>query len=162
MKQTVIFDMTNTIYRKKRFAAQSLKQDSDGAVKVGGIQVEAMPQALEVFLHFYEQGYKIVIISAAGIQNNRQILQTLLAEYGLEQDEIKKIFDDIDILTTRFFGSKYDSDAWKQAMEPYKNIEYIFEDGEGKIQAAGQASEELGHDPELYLSTAEYAQEHLN
>lgn len=161
MKKTVVFDMTNTIFRtKKKIGGKSgqSKATQDAQEKSRLSQnVEAMPYAIETFLDFYEQGYKIVIISAAGIQRNRQILQFLLEEYGITQDKSQEIFKQIDILTTQFFGSKYDSDAWKQAMEPYQNIEYIFEDGESKLDAAGQAAQELGHDPELYSSIADFA-----
>ncbi len=160
MKKTAVFDMTNTIYRVKKKNEKNsnhANKNKDTDISAGlSFTVEAMPDAIETFIDFYEQGYKIVIISAAGIQQNRRVLEILLTRYGLSKTEIQEMFKDIDILTTQFFGSKYDSDAWKQAMEPYQNIEYIFEDGEGKLDAAGQAAKELGHEPELYQSITDF------
>ena len=57
----------------------------------------------------------------------------------------------------QFFGSKHTKEAWLEAMKPYKNISYIFEDGEAKLHAAGEAAKELGNDAELFTSVADFA-----
>ncbi len=142
MKQTVIFDMYMTLFK--------LKDAETGAI-------EAMPKAVETFLSFLSLGYKVVIISTSDIQNSRERLQLLLQNYGLEDEEIKKILKEIDILSMQFFGSKHTKEAWIEAMKPYKNIEYIFEDGEAKLHAAGEAAKELDCDPELFTSVADFA-----
>ncbi len=142
MKQTVIFDMHMTLFRLKNSDVNS---------------IEAMPQAIETFLSFYNLGYKIVIMSTSDIQNSRERLQILLQNYGLETEEIKIIFKEIDILSMQFFGSKHTKEAWLEAMKPYKNISYIFEDGEAKLHAAGEAAKELGNDAELFTSVADFA-----
>ena len=143
MSSTVIFDMHQVIYRK---ASQ-------------GLSVEEMPSALDVFLDFYEQDYKIVIISTSLIQHSRDVLKFLLEKRGLKLDKIQQIFKKIDILTMQYFGTKHSVDSWQQAMSPYQNIEYIFEDGEEKLKAAGQAAQELGSDPELFHHVEEFLNE---
>jgi len=142
MKQTVIFDMFMTLFRLK---------DAEAGT------IEAMPKAIETFLSFLSLGYKVVIISTSDTQNSRERLQLLLQDYELEDEEIKKILKEIDILSMQFFGSKHTKEAWIEAMKPYKNIEYIFEDGEAKLHAAGEAAKELGCDPELFTSVADFA-----
>ncbi len=150
MKSTVIFDMNNTIYR-------SMPVNKRRKLEPGELPIEAMPEAIETFLSFFEQGYKIVIISSSGIQGSRDRLQYLLKKHDLSIDQVNQILKKIDILTMQYFGTKYSVDSWKKAMEPYQNIDYIFEDGENKIKAAGQAAQELGSDPELYTSVEEFA-----
>jgi hypothetical protein len=59
----------------------------------------------------------------------------------------------------QYFGSKHSAEAWKRAMQSYENIKYIFEDGESKLKAAGEAAESLGHKPKLYTSIAEFLEE---
>ncbi len=140
MKSTVIFDMTNTIY----YLANSG-------------QVKPMPEAIATFLEFYEQGYKIVIISNLIIQRSREILQELLTKHGLTSPQLQQLFKKIDILTMQYFGTKHSVDSWEKALQPYTNIDYIFEDGEEKLKAAGKAAQNLGHEPELYLSIKEFA-----
>jgi hypothetical protein len=149
MNSTVIFDMHQIIYRKRK-----LKPGEN--LKKGQLPVEEMPQALDLFLSFFEQGYKIVIISSSGIQHSRDVLKYLLEERGETQAEIDQVLKKIDILTMQYFGTKHSVDSWKKAMEPYQNIEYIFEDGENKIQAAAQAAQKLGSDPELYTSVEDF------
>ncbi len=151
MTMTVVFDMHQTIYCRKDL--------SSGEVKQGKKAITAMPKAIETFLDFYEQGYKIVIISSSVIQASRQRLEYLFQEHGLSANKIKEIFADIDILTSQYYGSKHDSDCWQQVMQPYQNIEYIFEDGENKLQAAGEAARALDSDPELYTSISEFSQD---
>lgn len=141
MKKVVVFDMHQTIYRHT-FKNKKL--------------VESMPQAIETFLYFYNNGYKIVIISTSEIQDSRERLQYLLENYGLPNDDIARIFQDIDILSMRYFGNKNNPNDWQKAMQAYENIEYIFEDGENKLKAAGKAAKALGHNPELYSSVTEF------
>ncbi len=149
MNSTVIFDMHQIIYRERKLKpGENLKQ--------GQLPVVEMPQALDLFLSFFEQGYKIVIISSSGIQHSRDVLKYLLEKRGEIQAEINQILKKIDILTMQYFGTKHSVDSWKKAMEPYQNIEYIFEDGENKIQAAAQAAQKLGSDPELYTSVEDF------
>lgn len=150
MTTTVIFDMHQTIF-KNVDQAQSVSGDNDPLHSI-----EPMPNAIEVFLSFYQQGYKIVIMSSADAQNSRQRLQFLLLQHGLSEEKVKQILKEIDILSMLFFGSKHTKEAWLEAMKPYKNIEYIFEDGEARLHAAGEAAKQLGHDPELYLSVSEF------
>ncbi|MBD3250702.1 MAG: hypothetical protein GF381_04005 [Candidatus Pacebacteria bacterium] len=138
---TVVFDMHQTIYQSAPDCEKKIRE---------------MPGAIDTFLDFFDQGYKIVIISSSIIQHSRQVLQSLLEERDLPSERIKQIFNQIDILTMQYFGSKHDPDSWKQAMQPYQNIEYIFEDGEEKLKAAGQAAQDLGSSPELYQSIKEY------
>ncbi|MEA2056373.1 MAG: hypothetical protein U9O78_01485 [Patescibacteria group bacterium] len=149
MKNTVIFDMNKIIYREKNLSPNEDLVD-------GCLPIEEMPQALNVFLLLYEQGYKIVIISSAGIQQSRDRLHYLLEVRGKSKEKIDEIFHKIDILTMQYFGTKHSVDCWKKAMEPYSNIEYIFEDGENKIEAAGQAAKELGSNPELFISVEDF------
>ncbi len=147
MKQTVVFDMHKIIYHHKI------------GPKLG--HVEPMPKAIDTFLHFYNTGYKIVIISTSVVQDSRKRLEFLLDEYGLGEEDIADIINNIDILSMKFFGSKNNTEDWKKAMEPYANIEYIFEDGEHKLKAAGQAARELGHEPELYLNVLDFIEEQV-
>jgi len=149
MTSTVIFDMNQIIYR-------SLPLTQRGQVESGRLPIEAMPEAIETFLSFYDQGCKIVIISSSGVQQSRDRLKFLLEQHGETKQEIDSILKNIDILTMRYFGTKHSSDSWKKAMEPYQNIDYIFEDGENKLEAAGQAARELGSDPELYTSAEDF------
>lgn len=153
MRSVVIFDMHQVIYCKTE---PKLNRKSKAGQE---LFVKEMPGALDVFLDFYEQGYKIVIISSSLIQHSRDILKILLERRGLELEKIQQIFKEIDILTMQYFGTKYSDDSWKQAMSPYQNIEYIFEDGEEKLKAAGQAAQELGSDPELFHHVEEFLNE---
>ncbi len=152
MKHTVIFDMHKTIYRKREY--ETSQEEGKGMLA----HVEEMPNAIDTFLSFYEQNYKIVIISTSIIQHSRDVLEFLLKQHGINRDKRQQIFKNIDILTMQYFGTKYDSEAWKEAMSPYQNIEYIFEDGENKLKAAGQAARELGSDPELYSSVSQFVE----
>ncbi len=147
MKRTVVFDMADTIYTTVKSTQEQEKL---------GSSYKEMPQALDVFLDLFEQGYKIVIISNSIIQHSRQVLQKLLEMRGEDAEYIKQIFAKIDILTMQYFGTKHDSEAWKEAMNPYKNIDYIFEDGEHKLEAAGQAAQELGNEPDLYQKVSDF------
>ncbi|HBH13671.1 MAG TPA: hypothetical protein DDX29_11255 [Clostridiales bacterium] len=149
MKATVVFDMHHTLYR---VATQGEVVTAHYLTE----QIEAMPFAIETFLSFYRQGYKIVIISTSDAQSSRSRLNDLLIAYGLSENEIRELLKNIDILSMQFFGSKHTKEAWIEAMKPYKNIEYIFEDGEAKLHAAGEAAKELGSDPELYSSVEEF------
>jgi hypothetical protein len=146
MSRTVVFDMHLTLFRKIE-VANSIQQLAN---------VEAMPQAMETFLSFYDQGYKIVILSTSIIQDSRVRLEALLKKHGLDQEKIKQIFKDIDILTMRYYGTKHSVSSWRRALEPYKNIDYIFEDGENKLQAAGEAARQLESDPELFSSVIDF------
>ena len=146
MSRTVIFDMHSTLFRKIEVVS-SIQQLSS---------IEALPQAMEVFLSFYDQGYKIVILSTSIIQDSRVRLETLFKKHGVDQEKIKQIFKDIDILTMRYYGTKHSVSSWRRALEPYKNIDYIFEDGENKLQAAGEAARQLGSDPELFSSVTDF------
>ena len=148
MKRTVVFDMHQTLFQKNKLLAQENKSGKKAIV--------AMPQAIETFIDFFEQGYQIVIISTSIIQQSRQRLEYLLQEHGLGKEQIKEIFSNIDILTSQYYGTKHDSECWRQVMQPYQNIEYIFEDGENKLKAAGEAAQTLGSDPELYTSIVEF------
>jgi len=56
----------------------------------------------------------------------------------------------------RYYGTKHSVSSWRRALEPYKNIDYIFEDGENKLQAAGEAARQLGSDPELFSSVTDF------
>jgi hypothetical protein len=141
MKQTVVFDMHKIIYRHS-------EEDYT--------QIEPMPHAIETFLYFYNSGYKIVIISTSQIQDSRERLQFLLESHGLPSDDVAEVLKKIDILSMQFFGDKNNAEDWQKAMEPYKNIEYIFEDGENKLKAAGEAATNLGYKPQLYGSTTEF------
>lgn len=152
MQATVIFDMHQTIFRPVKSLSKAVKGDAVHSIK-------PMPNAIEVFLFFYQQGYKIVIMSSADAQNSRKRIEYLLQDHGLERDKIKRILKEIDILSMQFFGSKHTKEAWQEAMKPYKNIEYIFEDGEARLHAAAEAAKELGHEPELYLSISDFAAE---
>ena len=91
MSRTVVFDMHLTLFRKIKTVSPAQQLSS----------VEAMPQAIEVFLSFYDQGYKIVILSTSIIQDSRVRLDTLLKKHGVEQEKIKQIFKNIDILPLR-------------------------------------------------------------
>ena len=146
MSRTVIFDMHLTLFRKIEVVG-SIQQLSS---------VEALPQAMETFLSFYDQGYKVVILSTSIIQDSRVRLETLFKKHGVDQEKIKQIFKDIDILTMRYYGTKHSVSSWRRALEPYKNIDYIFEDGENKLQAAGEAARQLGSDPELFSSVTDF------
>ena len=146
MSRTVIFDMNLTLFRKIEVVS-SIQQLSS---------VEALPQAMETFLSFYDQGYKVVILSTSIIQDSRVRLETLFKKHGVDQEKIKQIFKDIDILTMRYYGTKHSVSSWRRALEPYKNIDYIFEDGENKLQAAGEATRQLGSDPELFSSVTDF------
>lgn len=141
MKNTVVFDMHKIIYRHS-------EEDYD--------RIEPMPHAMETFLYFYNSGYKIVIISTSQIQDSRERLQFLLESYGLPSDDVSRILKEIDILSMHFFGDKNNAEDWQKAMEPYSNIEYIFEDGENKLKAAGEAANNLGHKPQLHASVTEF------
>jgi hypothetical protein len=149
MNRTVIFDMHHIIYQKA-LPKPGAKPDR------AKLPVKEMPQALDTFLQFLDQGYKLVIISSSGIQHSRDVLVYLLSERGYDQEEIRQILQKIDILTMRYFGSKHSADSWQKAMEPYQNIDYIFEDGEEKLKAAGQAARALGSDPDLFTSVADF------
>ncbi len=149
MQSTVIFDMHHTIYRT---AISALSNSTNHSVQ----GIESMPYAIETFVSFYKQGYKVVIISTSDTQSSRERLSYLLSTYGLTEDEVKELLKNIDILSMQFFGSKHTKEAWLEAMRPYKNIEYIFEDGEAKLHAAGEAAKELGSDPDLYGSIEEF------
>ena len=146
MSRTVIFDMHSTLFRKIEVVS-SIQQLSS---------IEALPQAVETFLSFYDQGYKVVILSTSIIQDSRVRLETLFKKHGVDQEKIKQIFKDIDILTMRYYGTKHSVSSWRRALEPYKNIDYIFEDGENKLQAAGEAARQLGSDPELFSSVTDF------
>ena len=146
MSRTVIFDMHLTLFRKIEVVG-SIQQLSS---------VEALPQAMETFLSFYDQGYKVVILSTSIIQDSRVRLETLFKKHGVDQEKIRKISKDIDILTMRYYGTKHSVSSWRRALEPYKNIDYIFEDGENKLQAAGEAARQLGSDPELFSSVTDF------
>ena len=146
MSRTVIFDMHLTLFRKIE-VVNSIQQLSS---------IEALPQAVETFLSFYDQGYKVVILSTSIIQDSRVRLETLFKKHGVDQEKIKQIFKDIDILTMRYYGTKHSVSSWRRALEPYKNIDYIFEDGENKLQAAGEAARQLGSDPELFSSVTDF------
>ncbi len=152
-KSTVVFDMHLTIFRP-------LSQEEANLVNLAkdDLPIKPMPQAIETFLGFYQLDYKVVIISSADTQSSRERLDYLLHKYGLEEALIKQIFKDIDILSMMFFGSKNTKEAWVQAMQPYSNIEYVFEDSEAKLHAAGEAAKELGSEPELYTSIVEYTE----
>lgn len=143
MKNTVVFDMHKIIYRHA---------EDDYA------KIEPMPHAVETFLYFYNAGYKIVIISTSQIQDSRERLQYLLEVHGLPSDDIAEIFKKIDILSMKFFGDKNNAEDWQKAMEPYKNIDYIFEDGENKIKAAAEAAKQLGSNPALHTNVSEFIQ----
>ncbi len=151
MKRTVVFDMHQTIYQAKP------GKNVHSAQQVAAI--ESMPGAMETFFEFYQQGYKIIIISTSAIQDSRDRLQYLFQQQDLDDEQQAEIFADIDILSMRYFGSKHSVEAWEKAMQAYDNIEYIFEDGENKLQAAGEAARKLGHDPQLYLSVTDYLQQ---
>ena len=146
MSRTVVFDMHLTLFHKIETAG--LAQQLNG--------VEAMPQAMETFLSFYDQGYKIVILSTSIIQDSRVRLEILLKKHDVEQEKIKQIFKNIDILSMRYYGTKHSVASWKKALEPYKNIDYIFEDGENKLAAAGEAARQLGSDPELFSRVIDF------
>jgi len=146
MSRTVIFDMNLTLFRKIEVVS-SIQQLSS---------IEALPQAVETFLSFYDQGYKVVILSTSIIQDSRVRLETLFKKHGVDQEKIKQIFKDIDILTMRYYGTKHSVSSWRRALEPYKNIDYIFEDGENKLQAAGEAARQLGSDPELFSNVTDF------
>lgn len=151
MKKTVVFDMHLTIYKFLPGIQNKLKKNPQS--------IEAMPGAIETFMSFYQQGYKIAIISTSIIQHSRDRLEYLLAQHQVSSGDRKKIFQSIDILSMQYFGSKHSVEAWKRAMQSYENIMYIFEDGENKLKAAGEAAKSLGHNPELYTSIAEYLKE---
>lgn len=140
---TIIFDMHLTVFRFN-------EADPN--------QIEPMPYALDTIANFYAQGYKIVIISTSEIQNSRDRLSFLLTEYGFGEEKLKEFFKKIDILSMQYFGSKHTKEAWLQAMKSYSNILYIFEDGEAKLHAAGEAAKELGSDPELFTSVTEFVE----
>jgi hypothetical protein len=148
-KSTVIFDMNLTIFRSVSRELADLE--------MGKLPIEPMPMAIETFLAFFRQDYQVVIISSSDIQSSRERLEFLLQEYGLTQPDIKELLKKIDILSMQFFGSKHTKEAWLQAMQPYSNIEYIFEDSEAKLHAAGEAAVELGNDPQLFTSIADFA-----
>lgn len=143
MKRTAIFDMYQTIYRLDDSPAVNQEKE-----------VIEMPAALEVLLSLYHQGYKIVIISSNSVQHSRDMLQILFEKKSIPNWPL--ILKEIDIISMRFFGPKQSVGAWKMAMSPYLNIDYIFEDGEEKLAAAGQAAQQLGSQPELFTSTANY------
>lgn len=156
-KPTAIFDMAHTIYRAANPAEQQAAKSLDLSSQF--MPVQEIDNVLDAFLDLFDQGYKIVIISNSIIQHSRQVLQFLLEKRGVDQEKRSKIFNEIDILTMQYFGSKHDVDSWQQAMQPYSNISYIFEDGEEKLKAAGQAAQNLGSQPELYQSIKEYQDE---
>jgi len=147
-KPTVIFDMHLTLFR-------FVKTDSDPEKGFQCSHIEEMPQAINTFLWFFQQGFKIVIISASDIQVSRDRLRCLLKS-RLSEDELSVLFKQIDILSMQFYGSKHTVEAWTEALTPYSNIQYIFEDGEAKLHAAGEAARQLGSDPVLYTSVADF------
>lgn len=152
MKSTVIFDMHLTIFRLNKDVSSCDLMSG----KNSNQEIEPMPHAIETLLSFYQQGYKIVIMSSSDVQNSRERLTYLLQEHGLVNEFITTFLKDTDILSMKFFGSKHDTEAWIEAMKPYTKIEYIFEDGESKLHAAGEAAKSLGHNPELFISVADF------
>lgn len=134
---TVIFDMHGIIYE------HDYSKDGDhNWVEING--------ALKVLLSYFNMGYKVVILSSSSTEHSRDVLEVLLNNYP--QVDSTDFFKKIDILSMKYFGSKDDVDSWQHALEPYKNIEHIYEDGEQKLQTAGEAAKNLGHQPSLHLS----------
>lgn len=133
---TVVFDMHGIIYEH----AKSAESGDYVAIESG----------LALLLSYYQLGYKIVILSSSSTEHSRAVLEHLLLNHShLNQ---RQFFKDIDILSMKYFGNKDDADSWQRALEPYKNIEHIYEDGEYKLQMAGLASRQLGYQPQLHLS----------
>ncbi len=139
-KSTVVFDMHGVIYEHDYHAD-------------GSHHFVEIDHALQVLLAYYQAGYKIVILSSSATEYSRQILESLLVNYP-QVDQIK-FFKELDILSMKYFGSKDNQDSWQAALEPYVNIEHIYEDGEYKLKMAGLAAQALGSQPTLHLSTQE-------
>ncbi len=134
---TVVFDMHGIIYE------HDYSKNGDHA----WIEIDS---ALEVLLSYFNMGYKVVILSSSSTEHSRDVLEVLLDNYP--QVDKAGFFKKIDILSMKYFGSKNNVDSWQNALEPYKNIEHIYEDGEQKLQIAGEAAKNLGHQPSLHLS----------
>jgi len=131
--KTVIFDMSGTIYYTDLKSQERFLE---------------VPGAIDTIMAYYKQGYKVVIMSMLSSQYSREILTYLLDKKDLETQTILK---DFDILCMQNFGGKDSVEAWKSAMEAYQNVEHIYEDLETKLEKAGLAAQELGHDPQLHL-----------
>lgn len=84
---------------------------------------------------------KVVIVSTALSKTSRYILE----KFGLGAD----MFDIYDMSD---FGSKKDKNAWKKIFGNYGSIDYVVEDGKENLEAAGEAAEELGFEPELFIN----------
>lgn len=91
--------------------------------------------------------FKIVIVTTSRKQTSLAIIKEALKQIGQKKGVIEKTVSKFDIYDMSEFGSKKDSNAWKQILKNYPNIIVIVEDGEKNLNAAFQAASELGAIP---------------
>lgn len=137
-KSTVVFDMHGIIY----------EHAYDENKHFRFVEID---HALELLLAYYNQGYKVVVLSSSATEHSREVLEVLLANYP-QVDKIK-FFKEVDILSMKYFGNKDDQESWEAALRSYQNIDHIYEDGEYKLKMAGLAAQALGSNPSLHSST---------
>jgi len=138
-KSTVVFDMHGIIYEHNYARKKDLFKE--------------IGQALSLLISYYNMGYKIVVLSSSATEHSRDVLEVLLDKYP--QVDRVKFFKEVDVLSMKYFGNKDNQGSWEAALQPYTNIEHIYEDGEYKLKMAGQAAQALGSEPILHTSTQE-------
>ena len=70
------------------------------------------------------------------------------SKYCLEKLGINS--QDFDIYDMSDFGSKKEKEAWKEILRKYESVDFIVEDGEKNLEAAGEAAGSLGWEPKLF------------
>ncbi len=112
------------------------------------LQIYEMPNAVKTLIKYYNEDYKIVIISTSEVETSKNILISLFKKCRIDLNN--EIIRSIDIHNIDLFGEKKDPQNWEKIMENYENITDIYEDKQKNLEAAGTAAKRLGNNPNLH------------
>lgn len=112
----------------------------------GALAIYFSSQATQELLENAKK-FKIAIVATSRKETSLAIINEAFQKIGQAREDAEKIVSEFDIYDMSEFGSKKDSNAWKQIFKNYPNIIGIVEDSEKNLNAAFQATSELGTIP---------------
>lgn len=124
---------------EKKAVIEGLNKKNDAR---GALAIYFNPQASQELLENAKK-FRIAIVATSRKETSLAIIKEALERIGQEKENIKEIVSEFDIYDMSEFGSKKDSNAWKQILKNYPNIIGIVEDSKKNLNAAVQAAREL-------------------
>lgn len=115
----------------------------------GTLPIYINSKAVKALVNNYLK-YKIVVVSTSRVLTSKRILSKAFEKASsvlILPDTPEKVVANIDIYDMSDYGSKKDPNSWKHIFTKYTDIIAIFEDSKKNLDAAVQATKELGNNP---------------